>query len=83
MYQVCNFLNLIFFFGFRYVVDIVGHFVFGGTMPVLYKINFGLSLNIELNLVWYRTCLPSFFKNLKIGVLKCEELAPKLDKRFY
>lgn len=65
MYQVCNFF---YFFGFRHVVDIVGHFVFGGTMLVQYKINFGLSVNIELNLVWNWTCLPSFFKNLKIGV---------------
>jgi hypothetical protein len=48
-------------------------------MLVLDKINFGLCVNIEFNLVWNRTCLPFFLKNLKIGVLKCEELGPKLD----
>jgi hypothetical protein len=64
MYQVCNFLNLI-FLGFRHVVDIVGHFFFGGTMLVLDKINFGLCVNIELNLIWNWTCLPKKIKDLK------------------
>ncbi len=60
-----QFYLFLFFLGFRHVVDMVGHNVFGGTMLVLDKINCGLCLNIELNLVWNRTCLPFVFKNLK------------------
>jgi hypothetical protein len=64
MFQVCNF-----FLKSKKLVDL-GILVIGGTMLVKEKEK---RLCIEPNPIWNHTHLGMFLKNLKLGVLKCEE----------